>query len=144
MLTVVSDVKRIMMPYRLARRAAAAALFALSGLAAVPAQAVELVLVEQRGCAYCAMFDRDVAPEYPITAEGRFAPLRRIDLHAPVPDDLSLARRVMFTPTFIVVDATGAELGRLEGYPGEDFFWALLAKMLHETAGFDPDAEAAQ
>ena len=130
------------MPYRLAHRAAAAALFVLAGLAALPAQAVELVLVEQRGCVYCAMFDRDVAPEYPITAEGRFAPLRRIDLHEPVPDDLQFERRVMFTPTFVVVDATGAELGRIEGYPGEDFFWGLLARMLQETAGFDPDAGA--
>ena len=37
-------------------------------------------------------------------------------------------RRVSFTPTFILVQ-DGVEVGRIEGYPGEDFFWGLLGKM---------------
>jgi len=90
----------------------------------------ELVMVEQRGCAYCIRWHADVGPEYPITPEGRFAPLRVVDLRA-LPDDLTLARRPVFTPTFILT-RDGAEIGRLEGYPGEDFFWVMLDRLLQQ------------
>ncbi|NAZ35682.1 transcriptional regulator [Rubellimicrobium sp. CFH 75288] len=106
----------------------------LSGLA-WPARALELVMVEQAGCAWCARWDREVAPEYPLTEEGQAAPLRRIDLHQPVPDDLVLQSRPRLTPTFVLVDDEGRELGRIEGYPGEDFFWGLLGVLL-ERAGW--------
>lgn len=91
----------------------------------------DLVMVEQRGCAYCIRWHADVGPEYPITPEGKFAPLRVVDLRA-LPDDLTLARRPVFTPTFILV-RDGQEIGRIEGYPGEDFFWALLGRLLTEA-----------
>lgn len=100
-----------------------------------PARALELVMVEQAGCAWCARWDREVAPEYHLTEEGRAAPLRRIDLHQPVPDDLALETRPRLTPTFVLVDDEGRELGRIEGYPGEDFFWGLLGVLL-ERAGW--------
>lgn len=90
----------------------------------------ELVMVEQRGCAYCIRWHADVGPEYPITPEGKFAPLRVVDLRA-LPDDLTLARRPVFTPTFILT-RDGAEIGRLEGYMGEDFFWVLLDRLLQQ------------
>ena len=44
-------------------------------------------MVEQRGCVYCIRWHADVGPEYPITPEGRFAPLRVVDLRA-LPDDI--------------------------------------------------------
>lgn len=88
----------------------------------------ELVMVEQRGCVYCIRWHADVGPEYPITPEGRFAPLRVVDLRA-LPDDLTLIRRPIFTPTFILT-RDGQEIGRMEGYPGEDFFWGLLGRLL--------------
>lgn len=91
----------------------------------------DLVMVEQRGCTYCIRWHADVGPEYPITPEGKFAPLRVVDLRA-LPDDLTLARRPVFTPTFILV-RDGQEIGRIEGYPGEDFFWALLGRLLTEA-----------
>ena len=65
-------------------------------------------------------------------AEGRAAPLQRYDLHSETPDVI-FARRVHYTPTFILVD-NGRELDRIEGYPGEDFFWGLLT-MMFENAG---------
>ncbi|WP_205877387.1 hypothetical protein [Leisingera sp. NJS204] len=101
---------------------------------ALPAWAAELVMVEQAGCEWCARWDEEIAPVYPKTAEGKFAPLRRVDLRA-MPDDLQVARRVMFTPTFLIVD-DGQEQARLEGYPGEDFFWPLLADLLTAHTGF--------
>lgn len=87
---------------------------------------------------WCARWNKDVSTEYPITAEGRAAPLRRIDLRAPVPADLTFSRPPRFTPTFILV-RDGVELSRIEGYPGEDFFWGLLQRMLTE-AGVDYEA----
>ena len=96
---------------------------------AAHAQDWQLVLVEQAGCAYCARWNRDVAPEYPLTPEGQFAPLRRVDLREALPDDLSFDTRPVFTPTFILM-RDGAEVSRLEGYPGEDFFWGILGQML--------------
>jgi hypothetical protein len=105
-------------------------------LLARPALAADwtLVMVEQPGCSYCARWNADVAPEYPLTPEGRFAPLRRVDLRA-LPEDLTFASRPVYTPTFILMQ-DGAEVGRLEGYPGEDFFWGLLGRMLSQG---DPD-----
>jgi hypothetical protein len=110
-----------------------AALFVLALLAvARPAVATDwtLVMIEQRGCSYCERWNAEVAPEYPLTPEGRFAPLRRVDLRA-LPEDLSFATRPVFTPTFILM-GDGVEVGRLEGYPGEDFFWGLLGRLLSE------------
>lgn len=101
-----------------------------------PVAAAELVMVEQPGCAWCELWNREIAPAYPNTDEGRFAPLRRVDLRA-LPDDIVVARRLTFTPTFLIVE-DGRELARLEGYPGEHFFWPLLVGLLSEHAGFDP------
>lgn len=94
-------------------------------------------MVEEPGCIWCARWNAEVSPEYPLTAEGRAAPLRRIDLRAPVPDDLALDGPLRLTPTFILV-IDGHEVSRLEGYPGEDFFWGLLARML-TNAGVELD-----
>ena len=83
---------------------------ALALIMALPAWATELVMVEQPGCTYCARWDAEIAPAYPKTAEGRFAPLRREQLRA-LPDDVQPARRVMFTPTFLIVEE-GREIAR--------------------------------
>ncbi len=96
------------------------------------AEGLRLVMVEQMGCIYCIQWDRDVSPEYAKTAEGQAAPLRRVDIDQ-VPEDLNLTSRPVLTPTFILV-RDGQELSRLEGYPGEDFFWPLLARMIEEAS----------
>lgn len=100
----------------------------------LPARAVELVMVEQPGCYTCKLWNAEIAPIYPRTEAGKFAPLRREQLHDR-PDDLSYARTVNFTPTFILID-DGQELARLEGYPGADFFWWHIETMLAKHAGF--------
>ncbi|MEQ9693795.1 hypothetical protein [Shimia sp. SDUM112013] len=100
----------------------------------LPAWAAELVIVEQAGCYTCKLWNEEIGPIYPKTEAGQFAPLRRENLRAK-PDDLTYARRVNFTPTFILIE-DGQEIARLEGYPGEDFFWWHIEKMLAEKAGF--------
>lgn len=100
----------------------------LAPLAAAAAE-LQLLMFEQPGCIYCARWDAEVAPEYPLTDEGRAAPLRRAQLRDGAPEGVTLARPPVFTPTFVLV-ADGVEAGRIEGYPGEDFFWPLLARMI--------------
>jgi hypothetical protein len=89
------------------------------------AGAAELVLFEQAGCPWCAVFDREIAPIYGKTAEGRRAPLRRVDITRPLATDLAFIEVERLTPLFVLIDQ-GREIGRIRGYPGEDHFWGLL------------------
>lgn len=98
------------------------------GLAPLPALAADLVMVEQDGCHWCARWNADLAHIYPKTEEGKRAPLRRVDLRA-LPEDITFTSRPVFTPTFVLVH-DGKELGRIEGYAGDEFFWFLLGKLL--------------
>lgn len=109
--------------------------------AATPARAAELVMVEQNACEWCETWNEEVGGIYEKTPEGKAAPLRRIDIHDPLPADLAHLSRLIFTPTFVLVD-NGREIGRIQGYPGEDFFWGLLQQLLGKAglkAG-QPDA----
>ncbi|WP_342749219.1 thioredoxin family protein [Tabrizicola aquatica] len=105
----------------------------LAVFSTMAAAEVELLMFEQPGCIYCAAWDREVAPEYPLTDEGRAAPLRRLQLRDPLPEGLTLISPPIFTPTFVLVE-DGVEVGRIAGYPGEDFFWPLLAQLIAEAA----------
>lgn len=96
---------------------------------------LQLVMFERDGCSYCRRWHDEIGPAYPKTAEGAAAPLRRIDLSDPLPDDVALTgRQPVFTPTFVLV-RNGAEVGRIEGYAGDEFFWVLLDGML-DRAGW--------
>lgn len=106
-----------------------ALLTSIALLAPLPALAeTYLLMAEEDGCFWCGKWNKEIAQIYPKTAEGRTAPLQRYDLHSETPD-VEFLRSVHFTPTFILVD-DGKELDRIEGYPGEDFFWGLLSQML--------------
>lgn len=93
------------------------------------ARAAELVMFERAGCAWCEAFDREIAPIYGKTEEGLRAPLRRVDTARPVPPDLAFIETERLTPLFVLVDR-GREIGRIRGYPGEDFFWGLLGALV--------------
>ena len=100
---------------------------------AIPAHAeMALVMVEEQGCMWCARWNAQIGAIYPKTPEGQSAPLRRIEVNAPTPDDLTFKNAPHYTPTFILVD-DGLEVARIEGYPGEDFFWGLLGMMLKQA-----------
>ena len=95
-----------------------------------------LLMAEEDGCYWCAKWDAEISHIYPKTAEGRTAPLERFDLRGPQPD-YQFSKRVAFTPTFLLIE-DGKEVGRIEGYPGEDFFWPLLGE-LFSRAGISLD-----
>ncbi len=97
---------------------------------------IRLVMVDQPGCAYCEAWDDQIGPAYPNTAEGQYAPLLRADLRQGPPDGITYARRVNFTPTFILID-DGQEIARMEGYVGEDFFWPLYSRLLETHTDFE-------
>ncbi|MDJ0627335.1 MAG: thioredoxin family protein [Rhodobacter sp.] len=105
-------------------------------VAAAPLRAAELVMVEEPGCIYCARWNTEISEIYPKTPEGRAAPLVRVQKRSPELEGYSLARPVAFTPTFLLID-DNVELARIEGYPGEDFFWGLLAMFLTRHVGFE-------
>ena len=117
-----------------------AVIFVLALLCA-PAQAAELIVFEQKGCVWCQRFDREIAPAYAKTAEGKRAPLRRVDIAKPLPDDLSFVVCERFTPVFVLVE-NGSEFGRIRGYPGETFFWGLLANLLERIDRGEPSSPA--
>jgi thioredoxin-related protein len=97
-----------------------------------------MLMDEEDGCYWCQKWDDEIAHIYPKTTEGKTAPLKRYDLHDETPE-VEFKQRVHYTPTFILV-RNGRELGRIEGYPGEDHFWALLT-MLFENAKIPLDVK---
>jgi hypothetical protein len=98
------------------------------------AAAAELVMYRRDGCPWCAKFDRELGPIYPKTEFNQRAPLRMINLDHD--RDLPIAHgAIRYTPTFVLAE-NGKEVGRIEGYPGEDYFWPRLEnlfQMLKET-----------
>jgi len=112
-------------------RRAAVALALMAATVAGNASAAELIMVRQRGCAWCALWDREIGPIYPLSEEGRFAPLRPVDLGEPLP--AYIEKPATITPTFILVE-DNHEIDRIVGYLGDGFFWELLADMLNKTS----------
>ena len=113
-------------------------------LTLAPADAAELVMFTQRGCVWCQKFEREIAPAYDKTTEGKRAPLRRVDIAKPLPPDLAFILRERFTPVFVLID-NGREFGRIRGYPGDTFFYGLLDNLIAqmdrgEAAAPDPSA----
>ena len=109
------------------KRTFAAAVIAM--VAASPLQAAQLVMVDSRGCTYCAKFNREVAPKYSTSDAGKLAPLRKVSPVKRWPADLKGVRPVHFTPVFILVN-DGREVGRFAGYNTEAKFWSRLQPLL--------------
>jgi hypothetical protein len=113
------------------RRAVAAALAWLAVAAAGlgTAQAAELLMFEEPGCPWCVRWHREVGVGYPKSEEGRRAPLRRLHVSSARTSGVRLRSPVTATPTFILIEGD-AEIGRITGYPGADFFWGMLGELL--------------
>ena len=97
--------------------------------AAKTAFAAELVMFESDSCEWCEIWNKQIGLVYAKTSEGKFAPLRRVDISDDLPADLKKLKSARFTPTFVVIDQ-GREVGRILGYPGEAHFWALLEELV--------------
>lgn len=89
-------------------------------------------MAEAEGCMWCERWEAQIGPIYPKTPEGQAAPLMMVSARAPLPEGITLKRPIVYTPTFILT-VDGQEVERIEGYPGEDFFWGLLGMMLKQA-----------
>ena len=112
-----------------ARLLAASLLLAAAARPVAAAGEFRLLMFDAPDCAYCARFEAEIGGAYDRTEEGRLAPLERHALAKGAPADVVLAEPVLYTPTFVLVEA-GREVGRITGYPGDEFFWPLLADLL--------------
>ena len=117
----------------LSARVTGIAVRAFSALCAIfvlisAADAAELVMYRRDGCPYCARWDREIGPIYSKTEISRRAPIRMVNLSRD--RDLPIKHGpIIFTPTFLLVE-NGQEVGRMEGYTGDEFFWVRLANLL--------------
>ena len=92
-------------------------------------------MFEAADCPWCARWHEEIGILYDKTDEARELPLRRVDIHDPRPADLKHVEGIVYTPTFVLMDG-GREVGRINGYPGEDSFWGLLGLLMkrwHES-----------
>jgi thioredoxin-related protein len=93
------------------------------------ADAFELIMFRRVGCPWCAAWDREIGPIYAKTELGQRIAIRLIDLDQRDAMKFKLESPVRFTPTFVLLDED-REIGRIEGYPGEDFFWVRLERLV--------------
>jgi thioredoxin-related protein len=100
------------------------------GLPSTAASTAELYMFRRVGCPWCAAWDREIGPAYHKTEIGRRAPLRMVDIYDEHPP-IALKARIIYTPTFVLVEK-GREVGRIEGYAGNQFFWGLLEGLLEQ------------
>lgn len=105
--------------------------FFLTMTLCVPAHSAELLMFESDICPFCDKWNDDLSEVYPITAEGKRAPLRRVDNDVAWPDDIGNVRPIRYTPTFVLVE-DDEEVGRVTGYNSEDFFWGLLGELIEK------------
>ncbi|MFA5899074.1 MAG: thioredoxin family protein [Hyphomicrobium sp.] len=106
------------------------------------AWSAEMIMFNQRGCPWCIRWQQEIGPIYPNSPEGRYAPLRVVDIRDTLVD-VQLKKPVTITPTFVLVDK-GQEIGRVTGYPGADFFWDLLSEIIppqHQSRTPNKDTE---
>lgn len=96
-----------------------------------PVFSATLLMFESSTCEWCERWHKEIGPAYPKTPYAKIAPLKRVDIDGDRPERYRSIRGIMFTPTFVLWH-DGKEVGRLVGYPGEDFFWPLLGKLVRK------------
>ncbi len=100
------------------------------------ANSAELIMLEEEGCPWCDLWREEIGDVYAKTREGKAAPLRQVDIHDALPEDLQFLVKGGYTPTFVLIQ-DGKEYGRIRGYPGESFFWGLLAILIERLPEVD-------
>jgi hypothetical protein len=132
-------IKWLAMPITFARSVLSVlALLTAFAIFSSAANAAELVMFRRDGCPYCATWDREIGPIYPKTDIARRAPLRIVDIDRSDDPGIRTRSPILYTPTFVLV-ANGEELGRIEGYPGDAFFWGLLDRLLDKLLPQSPN-----
>ncbi|MCF6272744.1 MAG: thioredoxin family protein [Rhodobacteraceae bacterium] len=123
--------------YSLVKQATLAAILSIALFGVSRAQTL-LIMFEEEGCPYCEQWRAEIGPIYPKTDEGKRAPLVRMDIFEPIPEGINLVADPVYSPTFVLIN-DGQEIDRLAGYPGQDFFWGLLGRMLSKLPEQDTE-----
>ena len=106
-------------------------LVALSLIEAMRAESsnLGLLMIDDTACPYCELWDEEIGYMYFKTQEGKLAPLIRHHYGEKLPQNIKLLSEPVVTPTFILLE-NNKERFRIEGYPGEEFFWSFLAEYI--------------
>ena len=112
----------------------AAVVVFILGFAISPAWSAQLIMIDSKGCVYCARWNKEVGTDYSTSALGQIAPLRRVDARGKWPSELKGVGRDYFTPTFVLIHG-GKEIGRIRGYTGKDWFWSHLLRFAAPIIG---------
>jgi len=100
-------------------------------------------MAERADCIWCQAWHREIGPGYPLSDEGKIAPLRRVDLDKAWPAGLMKPKGLIYTPTFVLL-ACGREIGRISGYQGADFFYPNVDRLLEKLKSAEnPDGSCA-
>jgi thioredoxin-related protein len=92
---------------------------------ALPADNLELVVIEADGCIFCEVFRSDVLPSYEASEQGKQMPVQFVDINDMDATHFEFKGAVDIVPTFIVVK-NRREVGRISGYVGpENFFHSI-------------------
>lgn len=113
----------------LARLSRVASSVLLAALLMVPLAAIaetRLVMVTSDHCPFCRAWERDVGAIYDKSPYAPNMPLTRVEMGAPLPDDIVLTGPVIGTPTFLIV-SDGREIDRQRGYDDAEMFWWWLS-----------------
>ncbi|WP_245259051.1 thioredoxin family protein [Salinarimonas rosea] len=102
---------------------------------------VTVTMFRRAGCPWCHAWDREIGGIWPKSDVGARHAMRMVDLDTDPMPEIALDRPVRFTPTFVVA-RDGAEIGRIEGYPGQDFFWGLIERLVAEAEADDAGSGA--
>ena len=116
----------------------------IAGISAAEAgeRALSLIMFREPACPWCEAWDNDIGESYHLTEEGRTAPVRHIDMTENRPEDLAHIKGIRYSPTFVLIEKGGREIGRITGYPGEDFFWPLLNDLLKQSVREEENNES--
>jgi len=106
----------------------------LAAVLLIPLQAVaetRLIMVTSDHCPFCRAWERDVGAIYDRSPYAPNMPLTRVEMGAPLPDDILLTGPVLGTPTFLIV-SDGREIDRQRGYDDAEMFWWWLSDHVPE------------
>ncbi len=88
-----------------------------------------LLMIDDTACPYCELWDEEIGYMYSRSQEGKLAPLIRHHYGEKIPNEIVLVSEPVVTPTFILLE-NNKERFRIEGYPGEEFFWSFLVEYI--------------
>ncbi len=97
----------------------------------------KLLMFETKGCYWCEKWREEVGVIYNKTPEGKLAILQVEPLTKAAQKQYDLKSAIFYSPTFVLIDDK-KEIGRIEGYPGADFFWGMLEKLIEKFEQVDP------